>query len=155
YIGSGDATLTITGSTAKWPGSLQVDSNAAVLSQGATVGPIQVDSAGTFECGAISPGVGHSGDFAMDSGATFSAPVVNQPTLFVQGTVSLVNPKLVLGIGSIPAGQYITLIENDGSDPISGTFNGLPEGATIVSTDGQPFKITYVGGDGNDVVITA
>lgn len=155
YIGSGDATLDISGSTTKWPGSVQVDSNALELSQGATVGPIQVDSGGTFEPGVLAPAVAYSGDFAMDPGGTFSVPIVNQPTLFVQGNVSIANAKLVLGIGTVAAGTHIKVIDNDGSDPISGTFIGLPEGSTIAAPGGQPFTVSYVGGDGNDLVLTA
>jgi hypothetical protein len=50
------------------------------------------------------------------------------------------------------------IINNDGTaDPVTGTFNGLPEGATILNFLGSPLKatITYTGGDGNDVVLTA
>ena len=44
--------------------------------------------------------------------------------------------------------QTATVIDNTGGEPITGTFGGLPEGATI---DG--YRITYRGGDGNDVVL--
>ena len=37
---------------------------------------------------------------------------------------------------------------------VDGTFQDLPEGATFL-VDGQRFRITYRGGDGNDVVLTA
>jgi hypothetical protein len=47
-----------------------------------------------------------------------------------------------------------TLINNDGFDPVVGTFAGLPEGANL-SLSGQQFQISYTGGDGNDVVLTA
>jgi autotransporter-associated beta strand protein len=36
----------------------------------------------------------------------------------------------------------------------NGTFQDLPEGATFL-VDGQRFRITYRGGDGNDIVLTA
>jgi hypothetical protein len=39
------------------------------------------------------------------------------------------------------------------NDPILGTFNSLPEGATL-NVSGCQFKITYLGGTGNDVVLT-
>ena len=35
-----------------------------------------------------------------------------------------------------------------------GTFAGLAEGATV-NFNGAPMRITYVGGTGNDVVLTA
>jgi hypothetical protein len=50
-------------------------------------------------------------------------------------------------------GQEFVLIDNDGSDAISGSFSGLPEGA-ILSLNGADFEISYVGGDGNDLSVT-
>ena len=47
----------------------------------------------------------------------------------------------------------LTLIDNDGVDPVSGTFAGLNEGA-IVTLNASDFQISYVGGDGNDVTLT-
>ena len=42
------------------------------------------------------------------------------------------------------------LIANDGTDPVTGTFDGLGEG-DAVSFGGFTGTITYTGGDGNDV----
>jgi VCBS repeat-containing protein len=48
-----------------------------------------------------------------------------------------------------------TIIDNDtNSDPVVGTFNGLAEGSTVVFGS-TLFTISYAGGDGNDVVLTA
>src|SRR4029077_4912461 len=46
------------------------------------------------------------------------------------------------------------IIANDGVDPVVGAFAGLPEGATVTAS-GKPFRISYAGGTGNDVVLTA
>ena len=46
------------------------------------------------------------------------------------------------------------IVDDDFAGPQTGTFTGLPEGA-IFTADGTEFQITYKGGDGNDVVITA
>ncbi|MEQ9690428.1 MAG: hypothetical protein RLO48_11915, partial [Bauldia litoralis] len=46
------------------------------------------------------------------------------------------------------------IIANDGTDAVAGTFAGLAEGAQFVA-DGRAFAITYKGGDGNDVELTA
>ncbi len=46
------------------------------------------------------------------------------------------------------------IIDNDGTDPVNGRFLGLPEGA-IVDLFDVSFKISYVGGTGNDVTLTA
>jgi hypothetical protein len=50
-------------------------------------------------------------------------------------------------------GVSFVIIDNDGADPVLGTFAGLPEG-TVFGGDGLPFRISYVGGTGNDVVLT-
>ncbi len=55
---------------------------------------------------------------------------------------------------NIKAGDTFEIINNLSKTPVLGTFNGLPEGATFKVGTGV-FKISYVGGDGNDVVLTA
>ena len=52
-----------------------------------------------------------------------------------------------------PVGSTFTIINNDGADPVVGTFNSLPEGA-ILTAGGKPLRISYAGGSGNDVVLT-
>lgn len=52
-------------------------------------------------------------------------------------------------------GSKYTIVDNTGSEPVTGTFAGLPEGATL-NLGSQKFVITYAGGVGaNDVVLTA
>src|SRR5439155_13752439 len=46
------------------------------------------------------------------------------------------------------------IIRNDSTDPVNNTFASTPEGASL-NISGQQFTISYVGGDGNDVVLTA
>jgi hypothetical protein len=46
------------------------------------------------------------------------------------------------------------IIKNDAADAVTGTFSGLAEGAKL-TVDGVEYTITYKGGDGNDVVLTA
>lgn len=54
----------------------------------------------------------------------------------------------------IKKGDTFTIIDNKGIHPVEGTFKDLPEGAEV-TVGGAIFKISYVGGDGNDVVLTA
>lgn len=68
----------------------------------------------------------------------------NYPTLDVQ---------LYKGY-KIKGGDQFTIINNQSKTPVKGIFNGLPEGATFKGPDGSVFKISYTGGDGNDVVLT-
>jgi len=75
--------------------------------------------------------------------------------LTVEGSVDIDSPELYPNyIDKQPAGTEFLIIDNDGSDPINGTFADLPEGG-IVYSHGivAPFRISYVGGDGNDVTL--
>src|SRR5262249_3547832 len=74
----------------------------------------------------------------------------------VSGPVNLGNAALQLnGSGLFVRQQpHVVIIDNDGSDPVTGTFPLLPEGAAI-PVGSQTFHITYVGGDGNDVELIA
>ncbi len=76
--------------------------------------------------------------------------------LNVTGAVDLTGAALMLSGSYSPAvGDAFTIVDNGGSDPIVGTFTGLPEGAVIPDFLGSGLvaTITYVGGDGNDVVL--
>jgi hypothetical protein len=72
----------------------------------------------------------------------------------VAGTVTLGGDLQVNIVSGAPsAGQSFTIIDNDGAESVSGTFTGLPEGA-MVTSGLYRFRISYAGGDGNDVVLT-
>lgn len=76
----------------------------------------------------------------------------------VTGTVAL-NTATTLNVTKLttyaPAlnSTYI-IISNDSTDAVTGTFTGLAQGATF-AVNGVTFQISYTGGDGNDVVLTA
>jgi hypothetical protein len=100
------------------------------------------------------------GTFSTD-GVVFSAgltfDVVLRPhsgtRLDVDGTVNLGNAALALQkIDGVQIDTPIVLIDNDGADAINGTFAGLPEGSIVTAGD-QQFRLSYVGGTGNDVVV--
>ncbi|MCS6930060.1 MAG: HYR domain-containing protein [Saprospiraceae bacterium] len=76
--------------------------------------------------------------------------------LNVEGAVNLNNATLQLSGSYVPTGgEVFVIVVNDGTDAVSGTFAGLPEGATIPNILGSGLNatITYVGNTGNDVVI--
>lgn len=90
----------------------------------------------TFELNGLTPGTGHD-------------------QLRVNGTISLGSARLELIAGFTPApGDKLILIDNDGNDAISGTYLGLPEDS-LVAAGAVAFRISYVGGTGNDVVLIA
>ena len=74
--------------------------------------------------------------------------------LQVTGSVQL-DGNLNISLGYTPAiGHSFTILENDGTDAIAGSFNGLGEGS-LFAIGGDYFRISYQGGsDNNDVVLT-
>ncbi|MEM9835713.1 MAG: fibronectin type III domain-containing protein [Bacteroidota bacterium] len=69
--------------------------------------------------------------------------------------VDITNGVLVLSGDYVPtAGETFVLIERSSTSSIVGNFVGLPEGATV-DFNGVELEITYQGGDGDDVVLTA
>jgi Uncharacterized protein conserved in bacteria len=99
-------------------------------------------------------GVLHTRSLALNDGVYLVPMATNGPSSEVQvtGTVFL-NCSIGASVtGSPILGQTFTIIDNDGTDPVAGTFHGAPEGSILHSN--YLFKISYAGGDGNDVVLT-
>lgn len=73
----------------------------------------------------------------------------------VNGTVDLGNVSLRVLFADLDAsvGTEYKIIDNNGVDPVTGTFAGLPQGGTI-SVGGRTLEIDYAGETGNDVVLT-
>ena len=171
-------TNTYTGATTVSAGTLNVNglltSNVTVASGGTlggtgTTAAITTQSGGTVTPG-TSPGILSSGNVVLVSGSTFAVEIggttagnaaTNHDQLNVTGTIDLGNATLSTAAfnGFVPViGNTFIIILNDGdvSDPITGTFNGLLEGALISNflNSGRIATISYIGGNGNDVVIT-
>lgn len=62
-------------------------------------------------------------------------------------------------LGFVPTnGQVLKLVNNTGFLPVSSFFNNLPEGGLVTALNGSTpytFEISYTGGDGNDITLTA
>jgi len=91
-------------------------------------------------------------------GGTPAAHSRSYDQLRVNGNVTL-GGSLQVNLGFTAAvGDRFTIIQNQGTNFVSGTFAGLPEGA-IFTLNGRPFKITYgrslLGFRLNDVVLEA
>ncbi|MSU79540.1 MAG: hypothetical protein EXS16_15790 [Gemmataceae bacterium] len=71
--------------------------------------------------------------------------------LIVSGAVTLVGMLDLFVLTEIGNNTY-TLIDNLGPSPIVGNFNNLAEG-TVITLAASTYSISYVGGDGNDVVL--
>jgi hypothetical protein len=94
---------------------------------------------------------------SISIGGTFHADVISgapSDRLVVNGTVTLGDQLDAALLNNPPAQtEVVTIVENDGSDAIVGTFAGLAEGAQIAAP-GAVMTISYRGGDGNDVTLT-
>ncbi|HEV8589467.1 MAG TPA: autotransporter-associated beta strand repeat-containing protein [Pyrinomonadaceae bacterium] len=107
-----------------------------------------------------SPGILNAGNTTLNSASTYLVQLngttagTGYDQLNVTGTVNLTDSTLSCTVGFAAAiGNTFTIINNDGSDAVTGTFSGLAEGARV-TLSGQDFTISYVGGTGNDVVLT-
>jgi autotransporter-associated beta strand protein len=126
---------------------------AVIAASGGTIAPgTAIDSTGTLKIGNLT--VQSGGTIALDIGGLAPGDF---DALNVTGLVTLggsLSISLVNGFTPSPFDSF-TVIINDGdgtSDPLTTTFDGLPEMAAV-GTSG--FFISYIGGDGNDVILTA
>jgi len=161
---------TLTGGYAVSAGTLQVDgtlisstttsvSFGATLDGTGTTGAVTVASGGTLAPG-HSPGTLTTAGLTLSSGATLNEEIdgATAGTQYDQlvvtgGGVDLAGATLAAS-GSITSSEAkLTIIDNRGASPITGTFAGLPEGSTV-TVNGVDFRISYVGGDGNDVTLS-
>ncbi|MCL4206670.1 MAG: hypothetical protein KJ000_29655, partial [Pirellulaceae bacterium] len=155
--------MTVIG-TVSATGGLNINGTAVLTGTGTING--KVTTAGSAS---VSPGPstglltinnGANAALQLGAGTTFTAqvngtiPGTEHDQLKVTGEVDLTGAVLDISgtIVSLP-GQVVVLIDNDGSDPVIGTFAGRPEGS-LVNVNGIDFAISYKGGSlGNHVVL--
>jgi hypothetical protein len=104
-------------------------------------------------------GVLRTDRLSMDAASTFGVYLGEEhpSTLMADGpdlggahlSVQLPSPMAT----SLPVGNQYRIIDNPGAGAVRGTFGDLVEGAELFAW-GHVLRITYRGGDGNDVVLT-
>jgi autotransporter-associated beta strand protein len=115
----------------------------------------------TQTAGTLSPGnpggiLTINGSYSLSGGTI--AVALNGPAVGSRGELKatggvILGGALGLNVGYVASpGDTYVIVDNGGAGPVSGQFTGLPEGATLTS-GGQTFRISYVGGDGNDVAL--
>jgi hypothetical protein len=141
FTGTLLAPLNLDLGNATLPASLVVDT----LEGSGTVGAVQVRVRiqGSF----------NTGNLKMDPTAFYHV-VSNGPTATVTGTVDVTGSILETSSRPTGLGTVAVLLRNDGNDPVIGTFRGLPEGVVLDEINGDRTRLSYVGGDGNDVTRT-
>jgi hypothetical protein len=125
-------------------GRVFMDASSAVIAPGSSPGILTCSN---FNSGSTGPG---TLQIELDG----TTPGSGYDQLNVHGTVNLsgITLNASLNFPSSPNDQFV-IINNDGSDAVTGTFNGLPQGATL-TVGGEYFQVAYNGGSGNDVVLT-
>ena len=140
----------------------------ALLGGTGTVGNVIVQSAGILAPGASAGTLTSAGNVTLSTGSIFRVEIggttagSQYDVLHLSGTG--LSGLIDLGSATIQAsliggftptvGQVFRIIDNDDIDAVSNTFAGMSEGAGVL-VSGQAFRVSYVGGDGNDVTLTA
>ena len=141
-------------------GVATIAATADLIGTGSINGEVSILSGGELAPG-NSPGCLSTGNITLASGSTASfevtgaTPCTQHDQIQVTGTVTIngANFNPLIGYANGPTDEII-LILNDGVDAVTGTFAGLPQG-TAVNFGAFSGFISYVGGDGNDVILTA
>jgi autotransporter-associated beta strand protein len=173
-------TNTYTGPTTNRAGWLLIDgfqpfSDVYALGRLAGTGTVgQVTSLSSDSSGlVIEPGEGHPpltlnpgrlttrnltlvGFDAVYLGVNSPVPGTGHSQLRVLGTINLAGTADLFVVANTAGAlsSSITAIDNDSTDPVVGTFRLLPEGKVFAVSDVHAARITYVGGTGNDILIT-
>jgi autotransporter-associated beta strand protein len=159
---------TYSGTTTITGGELDVDGNVTATAftvSGGVLGGGGAIGAVSLTAGTLSPGkAGTTSTLStgnLDLGGTAKLLVqldggtagTGYDVVHVVGTVTL-SGILQVSRGFSPAvGDHFIIIDNDGADPVSGTFAGIPNGGAYTA-DNLTMDVSYDGGDGNDVVLT-
>jgi autotransporter-associated beta strand protein len=133
---TGTPTLTGTGTVG---GSLAIA--AAGSGAAGTVNPGSIGGIGTLSTGATTI----AGTYACDLNATTS------DVLAVTGTLNLTGSTLAVNALATPVATTYTIATS--TNGVSGSFTGLPEGATL-TISGVSYTISYAAAGGNQVILT-
>jgi autotransporter-associated beta strand protein len=134
--------------------------SGTVLAGTGTVQDVNIRSGATLAPGA-SPGVFTMNNLSLSNSANLflevngTTPGTQHDQLIAKSSVNISNATLTVGITYPPAeGDVIKLVDNQSATPILGTFSGKPQGSLITSS-GNQFVLSYTGGTGNDLTLTA
>ncbi len=144
-------------------GGFQLASGHTLMGAGTVEGDLTL-LAGSIHAPGASPGIQTVvGDYDLQLSATLEIELEGTALgsgydqVNVDGLVTL-DGTLDLALRFAPdVGSAFTIIDNDGIDGVVGNFAGLLEGDTLSESFGgsaYQWTITYVGGDGNDVVLS-
>jgi len=136
---SGDGTFAITGHASTPSGTWRVQQ-----------GTLAVGSGGMLSIGSLIQSAGSTLSLTPGTGATSPAGAPIQ----VSGAVQLGGTLAVTSVPGVPANGEVVLVHDTGSQPVSGTFAGLPQAAHL-TIGGRQYTVDYKADSGHDVVLTA
>ena len=163
---------TYTGVTAINDGTLLVDGNqggsSVTVASGATLGGLGTVNTITANGGTVSPGHSAAGILIDNGGLTLDEDASSNNSVFsvvvdgstagngtgfygqlqVGSTINLTDATLKVTLGpdfTASVGSSFTIIDNTSQQPVTGTFSGLPQGATF-TVSGVTFEVIYNGG---------
>lgn len=152
-------------------GSAVTVQNTGILGGTGTVaGTVAVQNGGHLAPGSSpvpNSGILNTGSIDFASGSFFDVEIDGtagagvsggHDRLDVTGTVSLGGANLDVSLNYVPtSGDSFVIINNDGSDAVTGTFMvggvAIPN-LGVFAVGSSYFRVNYAGGDGNDVVLT-
>lgn len=153
-LGNGSANVRAGGTL----GGSGVTARGIAVNTGGMLDPGQLGTPAALTVGSTFLQAGSTAHFDLASSTSFDQAKVNG-TLTLDGLVTL---SLSLGYDPLDFVDSFLLFDNDGADPIAGNaphhfaFGGLEIAENdLFIASGQEFRLTYLGGDGNDVVIHA
>ena len=153
--GTGNVTVTAIGADIGTLGGNGTISGLVTVNGGATLapGPTGNGSTGILNTGTLT--LNSDSNFSLDLNGPLAGTNYDQVDVtgevFITGSNLLINTALGLAVG-----DQLFILENDGIDPITGTFAGLANGATF-SSGGDTFQIFYDAngqGGGNDIELS-
>ena len=170
-VRSGGGHLTLNGSsnggldlntgitTVNGPAASRINLAPGAMLDGTGSAPRLVADGGLFAPGAGAPGVFTvNGAVELNSATQFGVIIIG--TSFSQLVTSerptLGGAMLVSNVEDQPPppqGMVATIVKNNSTQSVLGTFKNLPEGS-VYTGSGVDFRISYIGGDGNDVTLT-
>lgn len=138
-----------------------IDVSGTLKGTGTITNNLQVNHGGTLSPG-LSPGclttgsLNLFGTYIVEIGGKDACTGYDQLKVATYVYIGSEATLELYGFGnfSVQAGSQYKIIDMTGANPVQGTFKDLPEGATVRSGTAE-FRISYRGGDGNDVVLTA
>lgn len=178
----GSGSLTLTADSAACHGAVQVQAGTLVLGNGVGSatgdGPLRISLAGTLAGtgltgsavtvaagGTVAPGLAGPGRLTVGA---FTASAGAQLTLDLDGTVAATQHDQLRCTGAVDLGglslvldstqdfaltNALTVVDSTGGGAITGIFAGLTE-AGYVEASPDWFQVSYLGGTGNDAVLT-